>query len=401
MGALPLVILAVSPQRVGLSIAVAGAYVLAAIVLVRPARADVPVLLYVLAAAAFMLLALVRAEVAGDLSVTQKNYALAKTTYFVLAVLPMSLAAALLINQIEQIRPAAMVYIVVGIAIAVLTLSLCNPRLLGEQRYTWQGNLAALATLLLLQFWIVRLFWLGALLAVLSLLGLSAANSRQSLAAVAVGLVATAAYWLAADRIRPVLRRRFGLSRMSLLPLALVLGLVSALSAWVYVEFLRARGLTSLNWLHNPASGCGRIAGRIVAFSQNTGSRDDLITSGWQLFANHALFGGGLGSFVGLVRGYNYPHNVPLEVAGEMGIVGVVVLLLPLLVGWVRLLAAGVRTRSHAVASLMAIVLVFLVVANLSGDLPSARALWIFGLVAFKFGFVPTEAAESSRESAA
>jgi hypothetical protein len=32
------------------------------------------------------------------------------------------------------------------------------------------------------------------------------------------------------------------------------------------------------------------------------------------------------------------------------------------------------------------IVAVFLIVANLSGDIPSARGLWIFGIVALKLG---------------
>lgn len=399
LAALPPVILVVSPQRVVVSILVAAAYALAALVLIRPGRSDIPVLLYVLAAAAFMLLSLLRVEIFTSLSSIQHEYALAKTLYFVLAVLPLSAGAALLITRLEQIRPAALIYVAVGVGMAVLTLGFCNPLLLGYGRYTWQGNLTALGTLLLLQFWIVRHFWLGAGLAVLTLVGLSAGNSKQSLVAVGLGLLATAAYWLAADRARPVLRRRFGLSRMSILPSALALGWLSILAGWVYLELMRARGrFHALDWLQNPAAGCGHVAGRIVAVSQNPGDRDNLVATAWQLFLNHPLFGGGPGSFAGLVRGYTYPHNVPLEVAAELGILGVAVLLLPLVAGWLRLVVAGVRARSRSVASLMAVVLTFAVVANLSGDLSSARALWIFGLIAFKFGFAPTEAVEAVRE---
>ncbi len=402
IGTLPVVILAVSPQRVLLSIAVAAIYAVAALVLVRPERMDRLVLIYVGVAAAFVALSLLRAERDGSLDTAQKEYALAKAEYFDLAVLPISAAVALLVARIGDLRPAAVGYAVVGVVLSMLTVGLCNPGLFGEQRYAWQGNLAALGGLVLIQFWVLKRFWLVALLTAVSLAGVAFANSKQSVVAVAIGLLVTAAYWLLADRRGGAGKGRWQLPRTSKLPVVLVVAALFGLAAWVYLEYARTHHLLAGSWLpHNPAAQCGRVAERFVVLGESAGARDNLVATGWQLFTQSPVVGSGLGSFLGLVRGYKYPHNVPLEVAGEMGIIGVAVLLLPLIVGWVRLLGAGVRARSHAIAGLMAIVLVFAVVANLSGDLPSARALWIFGLVAFKFGFAPTEAVESPQESVA
>ncbi len=59
---------------------------------------------------------------------------------------------------------------------------------------------------------------------------------------------------------------------------------------------------------------------------------------------------------------------------------------MPLLVGWVVLLWGGIQRASPAIAGVMMLVAVFFAVANLSGDIPSDRGLWIFGIVALKLG---------------
>jgi len=119
-----------------------------------------------------------------------------------------------------------------------------------------------------------------------------------------------------------------------------------------------------------------------------------MLEQGWAQFTSHPLIGAGIGSFVGLAA-YNYPHNIELEIAGELGLVGVLILLVPLAAGWVRLAAVGVRTASPAIASVLVLVLMYAVVANLSGDLASQRGLWVFGLVVLKLGWRknPLEAA--------
>jgi O-antigen ligase len=83
---------------------------------------------------------------------------------------------------------------------------------------------------------------------------------------------------------------------------------------------------------------------------------------------------------------YQYPHNVPLEVASETGLIGFFLVFGPLVAGWLSLLRAGIQRGSPAVAGVMMIVTVFFTVANLSGDIPSDRGLWVFGILALKLG---------------
>ena len=100
-----------------------------------------------------------------------------------------------------------------------------------------------------------------------------------------------------------------------------------------------------------------------------------------------------MGSFDGLVADtetighvYQYPHNVPLEVAAETGLIGFLLIIVPLLVGWLAFFWSGIKRASPAVAGITMILAIFFVVANLSGDIPSDRGMWIFGIVAFKLG---------------
>ena len=46
----------------------------------------------------------------------------------------------------------------------------------------------------------------------------------------------------------------------------------------------------------------------------------------------------------------------------------------------------GIQRASPAIASLIMVVAVFFIVANISGDIPSDRGMWIFGIVALKLG---------------
>ena len=54
--------------------------------------------------------------------------------------------------------------------------------------------------------------------------------------------------------------------------------------------------------------------------------------------------------------------------------------------GWAALFWKGIQTASASIAGILMFVAVFFTVANLSGDIPSERGLWIFGIVAFKLG---------------
>jgi O-antigen ligase len=83
---------------------------------------------------------------------------------------------------------------------------------------------------------------------------------------------------------------------------------------------------------------------------------------------------------------YQYPHNVPLEVAAETGLIGFLLILVPLFASWILLFLRGLQRGSPAIAALLLILLIFFTVANVSGDIPSDRGMWIFGIVAFKLG---------------
>jgi O-antigen ligase len=400
IGALPVVLLVASPNRVIPSVVVAAIYVVAALILARPAAADRPVLLYVAVAAGFMVLMLVRMETLDALNSAQRDYGLGKGLYFIGAILPLAAASSLLVSTLDDLRPAAVTYVVMGVAFAVPTLVRFNGDLLGIYRYATLGNLIAVASAILFQFWIVRNFRLGAGLALFTLLAIVPTESRQSIVAIAIVLVATAIYWFMADRIQvnaplpyPSPRTGGGSGRPRIvalhwkLPTAIgALGLAVVGSWAAVIELSRHVALGLPVGIANPVE-CNCIAGRFVGLMTNQGGRSTLLESGWALFVGHPIFGGGLGSFVGRVTAqYPYPHNVPLEIAGEMGIVGAVILLAPLVVGWARLALAGVRTGSQAAATAIMIVLVYAVVANLSGDIPSARDFWVFSLVVLKLG---------------
>jgi O-antigen ligase len=396
IGTLPLVILVVSPQRVTISLAVTAVYVLAAIWLRRIGKADRLTILFATVSAGFLALSLLRAQLFGGLTPAQKDYATFKAFYVIAVVLPLGAAVAVIVQRVEEIRPAAVVFLVASMIVSLLTVGLCNPGLFGEQRYVWQGNLAALGALIGLQFWVLSRFWPALVAGVVALLGVAAANSRESVVAVAIGLLLTSLYWYLAERRRSPANPHS--KRRTLSPLILVVVWLSLLAAWTIVDLQQSGQASGLNWLYNPAGQCGRIAGRFAALSESTGGRTELLVAGLKQVASNPLLGTGLGSYLGRVSGYPYPHNVPLEVAGEMGLVGVAILLGPLVLGWGRLIATGIRLRSGAIATLMVIVLAFAASASLSGDLPSARPLFIFGMLALKFGFAPTEPAPPDAE---
>ena len=118
-----------------------------------------------------------------------------------------------------------------------------------------------------------------------------------------------------------------------------------------------------------------------------------MLYRGLDLLGQDPILGTGLGSFAGAVpmslspgNFYQYPHNVPLEVASETGLIGFLIVFGPLVGGWLLLLWSGIKRGSPATAGVMMIVTVFFTTANLSGDIPSDRGLWIFGILAFKFG---------------
>jgi hypothetical protein len=394
LAALPLAVLAGSPQRVGLSAAIAFAYVATAVMTLGGQRVDRMLLAYVGLAAAWMGVSWLRTRYLLHLQADQLSYGTDKTLYFVLIVLPMAAAVALMIERAEAVWPAAIMQIAIGAGVAVLTVVLMGERFLGAQRYSWQGDLIALGAVLAIQPWPVQRFKASAIIGVVGVFGIGLAGSRQAVAAAIVAMLASAAFWGASRFLRAPRRRlRYALSgRYVLLPLAIVALLVG----YIGITYAGDLGL-HLTWTgltrDSGSMSCHCVSDRLISLEASPGDRDQLLLRGLHLFASNPVLGTGLGSFAGAVPDslqaghfYQYPHNVLLELAAETGIIGVLLVLGPLLVGWAALFWRGVHTASAPIANIVMFVAVFFTVANISGDIPSERGLWIFGIVAFRLG---------------
>jgi O-antigen ligase len=92
-------------------------------------------------------------------------------------------------------------------------------------------------------------------------------------------------------------------------------------------------------------------------------------------------FGRGTGAFAHLDPSYPYPHNVPIELLYELGLVGLAAFVLAVVTAVVRV--AGVALRrgpTSRVAGLAAALLVgALVNSQFTGDLAGNTDIWLFG----------------------
>lgn len=391
LGALPIAILAASPDRVPLSLAIAAFYVAAALWLARDWRANLVVLVYALAVAAFFGISYLRMEFLDGLNAAQRTYGGSKALYVVAVVLPLSAAVAALVRETRTIRGVVAMQIAIGVAVSISAVIERSGTVLGPSRYAWEGNLIAIGFVLACQFWLIRDTRIVAVIGALAIAGVMFAGARQSLVVLVVGLLASAAFWLAVGLRRS--GRRWVQSardRRVFIPVAAVL----ALGAAVVLSYAVLGPLVRLpnGQVTNP---CQCVTYRVVEVFSDPGGHDVLVKDGLRLFAGHPLVGGGLGSFVGQVKGYQYPHNILLEVGAELGLVGLAILFLPLLAAGLRLIRNAYAGQDTALTSLLALALCYFVVANLSGDAPSARAFWIFAIVALKLAYSEVRPAAS------
>lgn len=397
LAALPLAVLAGSPQRVLMSAVIAAGYVVAAALTFRNSRTNRLMIVYVAVVAAWMIASWLRSHYLLHLNIGQLTYATSKTAYFVAIVLPMSAAVAIMVGRTTDVWSTATSQVLIGVAIAILTVAFLGDRILGASRYTWQGNLIALGTVVAIQPWPIRNIKASAAIGLLGVLGIMLANSRQSLAAVVVALVLSAIYWIAASYFGETGSMWSRLQKSPSSPyaaLSLVLLLVAA--AYIGATYAAAIGARiDAGGVHSsaPSVACHCVTDRIVSIQSNAGDRDTLLLQAVTLFTQNPVLGTGLGSYAGRVRDtssitgtYQYPHNVPLEILSETGVIGFLVTIAPLLVTWAALFWTGIKRASPSIAGLVMIVVVFFVVANLSGDIPSDRGMWIFGIVALKLG---------------
>src|SRR5205807_485527 len=122
----------------------------------------------------------------------QLSYGTSKYTYFVFIVLPLAAAVAMVVDRAEDAWPIAAAQLAIGAVIGLITVALLGDKILGADRYSWQGDLIALATLIAVQPWLVKNVWASGAIGVLGVGGIMFAGARQSLVAFGLALVLSA-----------------------------------------------------------------------------------------------------------------------------------------------------------------------------------------------------------------
>jgi O-antigen ligase len=130
----------------------------------------------------------------------------------------------------------------------------------------------------------------------------------------------------------------------------------------------------------------GQSIQRSLSFLSGSGSglssngRSQLWSEAWGLFTSHPLFGAGTGSFFGFDGLNQYPHNLFLEVAAELGLVGLVLLVVFLASSWFGVVRAARRfglPGRPEVALVASLFTAALVNAMFSGDITTNGGLWL------------------------
>ncbi|HXZ11721.1 MAG TPA: O-antigen ligase family protein [Candidatus Sulfotelmatobacter sp.] len=160
------------------------------------------------------------------------------------------------------------------------------------------------------------------------------------------------------------------------------------------LAFVVAAGILALPFIHVPASSLDYLA--TLAGSRSTAAllsfRGELLEHGWKLLQQHPLLGAGIQGFrfyspnAGV---YNWPHNIFLEIACEIGIPAAMLALL-LFGGALRESLRQLEDRDsphHVLAQLAAaLLLVGIVNAVNTGDINSDRSTWLFVSLVFVAG---------------
>lgn len=113
----------------------------------------------------------------------------------------------------------------------------------------------------------------------------------------------------------------------------------------------------------------------------NSGGRTALWSAAWHAFLAHPLGGLGTGGFAALDLPENYPHNLLLEIAAELGVIGLVPLLLTLGVGF-AIITRAIRRGPVSERGLPVLVAALLasafVNALFSTDIPANYDVWLY-----------------------
>ncbi len=125
------------------------------------------------------------------------------------------------------------------------------------------------------------------------------------------------------------------------------------------------------------------FAERIVKLTleeRYSSGRDGLIPSAIEMFRSEPLFGWGIEGWKGTVgRSYSldYPHNLPAQLAAELGLVGLSLLVLAVALYLLELARVRRVWRDTAFFSMSGFVFV-LTASQVSGDYYDARMMWIY-----------------------
>jgi O-antigen ligase len=133
-----------------------------------------------------------------------------------------------------------------------------------------------------------------------------------------------------------------------------------------------------------PGSAIGRSLSVIIGSASGLSSngRSDLWALAITTFSQHLAFGLGTGGFASLLQGLNYPHNILLEVASELGVVGLIALLVFLGSSSVRLTRIWRRAVGEEKllgALLISLFVTALINACFSGAIQDNRDIWLWG----------------------
>lgn len=136
-----------------------------------------------------------------------------------------------------------------------------------------------------------------------------------------------------------------------------------------------------------PSSALARALSTIIGSASGLSSngRSDLWAVALGSFSHHFLFGLGTGGFASLNTGLAYPHNLLLEMATELGIVGLALVLM-VLASFIRALGRchrlAVGTDRTTIALVISLFLTALVNANFSDPIQGNGSVWLWGGVA-------------------
>jgi O-antigen ligase len=133
-----------------------------------------------------------------------------------------------------------------------------------------------------------------------------------------------------------------------------------------------------------PSSSIGRALSTLMGSGTGLSSngRTELWSEAFRGFSAHPLFGLGTGAFAGLNPEKHFPHNLFLEMAVELGLVGVVIIAAIVISFGSRLLAAwrAAEGRDKMDAAVLSSLFVMILVNSLfSGAIQDNWELWFWG----------------------